>query len=152
MPAQAIADFCDGISLLLEEAAIALSQPLIFDSSVVVVGDARLDLVAHTLESGREIVRLRSRECELLAYLMIRPATVVSYSEIRRNVWRQRDDIVSNAIHMTLSNLRGKLAYHRCALTIVSVRGTGVELRDLARDGAAPRSGEGGDITIAAAS
>lgn len=57
------------------------------DSTPLTAGDLRLDLAAHEVRIGSELVALTAREFELLAYLMTRPRRVFTREELLERVW-----------------------------------------------------------------
>ena len=94
--------------------------------TVIDAGGLRMDLRAHQAWHDGAPLDLTPREFDLLAYLASRPGTVVSRSELRREVWRQPygDD---QTVDVHLSWLRRKLGETAAAPRYLhTVRGVGV--------------------------
>lgn len=124
-PQQSRTDLARRLAELLD----VLQRLEIANPALVAFGASRLDVVRRILSWREASVRLTLKECEALAYLMRRPGEVVTYRDLRRDIWRLRDDVDSNVVHVTLSALRKKLVACRGALRMTTVRGVGVVLR-----------------------
>jgi DNA-binding response OmpR family regulator len=89
-------------------------------------GPLRLDGPAMTVRLNERLLPITMREFELLRLLVVNADRVVSYDEIRRQVWEVRGESVTPrtiAVHAT--RLRKQLAG---VIDVVGVRGLGYRL------------------------
>lgn len=94
-------------------------------------GPLRLDGPAMTVRLNERLLPVTMREFELLRLLVVNADRVVSYDEIRRQVWEVRGESVTPrtiAVHAT--RLRKQLAG---VIDVVGVRGLGYRLERLPR-------------------
>ena len=98
--------------------AQGLASPLLQCGALTL--DTRSGRVAH----HGQPVSLTSHEFKLLAYLMHRPGSVVSRTELTEHIYAQDFDRDSNTIEVFIGRLRRKLP----AETIETVRGMGYRL------------------------
>jgi DNA-binding response OmpR family regulator len=96
-------------------------------SSLVEVGDLRLDVSAHRCWRGDVEIELTAREDALLAYLAHRAGDVVGKAELLRHVWPDEDTDV-NAVEVYIGYLRRKIDTPFGRTTIETVRGRGYRL------------------------
>ena len=95
------------------------------------VGDLVVDPARREAHLAAVPLTLTRREFDLLAYLAARSGTVVSKSELCREVWRQPDLHLDQTIDVHLSWLRRKLGETAAAPRFLhTVRGVGVKLVD----------------------
>jgi two-component system, OmpR family, response regulator len=87
-------------------------------------GELTLDTRSSRVTLGGQPVSLTSHEFRLLAYLMHRPGSVVSRSELTEHLYAQDFDRDSNTIEVFVGRLRRKLPPE----TIETVRGLGYRL------------------------
>jgi DNA-binding response OmpR family regulator len=93
------------------------------------VGDLVVDLKARTVELAGELLELRPREFDLLAYLAARPGEVVSKRTLLAEVWQQPMGGADKTVDVHLSWLRRKLGETASEPRLLqSVRGVGVKL------------------------
>ena len=90
----------------------------------LVVGDLELDPAARTVAVRGDVVDLTAREFAMLEYLMRRPGTVVTKTELLAHVW-DTPEIDPNAVEVYAGYLRRKLGRHH----LETVRGAGYRLR-----------------------
>ena len=100
-------------------------------SAELACGPIRLDTRTGRVSVGGSLVTLTAQEYKTLAYLMHRPGTVVSRTELTEHLYAQDFDRDSNTIEVFVARLRRKLGLD----AIETVRGRGYRLRD---DGATP--------------
>ena len=96
-------------------------------SSVVELGDLRLDIAAHRCWRGDVEIELTAREEALLQYLAHRIGQVVSKAELLRHVWPD-EDTDANAVEVYIGYLRRKIDAPFGRATIETVRGRGYRL------------------------
>jgi two-component system OmpR family response regulator len=95
-------------------------------SAELVCGPIRLDTRTGRVSVGDRPVDLTAHEYKTLAYLMHRPGTVVSRTELTEHLYAQDFDRDSNTIEVFVARLRRKLGLD----AIETVRGRGYRLRD----------------------
>ena len=95
-------------------------------SPVLRCGALTLDTRSGRVTPHEQAVSLTSHEYKVLAYLMHRPNTVVSRSELTEHIYAQDFERDSNTIEVFIGRLRKKLTPQ----TIETVRGLGYRLAD----------------------
>ena len=93
-------------------------------SPILSCGNVELDTRSGRVTRGGEVVSLTSHEYRVLAYLMHRPGTVVSRTELTEHIYAQDFDRDSNTIEVFIGRLRKKLSPE----LIETVRGLGYRL------------------------
>ena len=93
-------------------------------SPVLQCGDLMLDTRAGRVTLQGQTVTLTSHEYKVLDYLMHRPGTVVSRTELTQHIYAQDFDRDSNTIEVFVGRLRKKLP----SVQIDTVRGLGYRL------------------------
>ena len=93
-------------------------------SALLQCGDLVLDTRSGRVTLAGQPVNLTSHEYKLLAYLMHRPGSVVSRTELMEHIYAQDGDRDSNTIEVFIGRLRRKLP----APMIETVRGMGYRL------------------------
>jgi two-component system OmpR family response regulator len=94
-------------------------------SSVLELGDVKLDLAARTVTRGGEAVALTGREYVVLEYLALHRGGVVTRTDLYDHVFDENDNTLSNLIDVHVFNLRKKLGQD----FIVTLRGQGYSIR-----------------------
>lgn len=93
-------------------------------SAVMQCGPVALDTRSGRVSHAGLAVDLTSHEFKVLAYLMHRPAQVVTRSELIEHIYAQDHDRDSNTIEVFIGRLRKKLP----GLTLETLRGMGYRL------------------------
>ena len=75
----------------------------------IVVGDLRLDLDAHQVTRGDEVVQLTLREFRILHLLMMNQGRVIPYARLLAHGWGYHDETSSALLKTHVSHLRKKL-------------------------------------------
>ncbi|MCU1393801.1 MAG: two-component system response regulator [Ilumatobacteraceae bacterium] len=96
-------------------------------SSLLVVGDLRVDIVGHHCWRGAEEIELTAKEFELVAFLAHHPGEVVSKEELLRHVWND-DRFDTNVVEVYIGYVRRKIDAPFDLTTIETVRGRGYRL------------------------
>jgi DNA-binding response OmpR family regulator len=78
-------------------------------SSVIEVGDLKIDTVTQTVRRADTAIELTKREYSLLIFLAVRTGQVVSRSDIWENVYEFESDAHSNVIDVYIRYLRQQL-------------------------------------------
>ncbi len=105
--------------------------------SVSHVGTLEIDSRAYRATAGGRPLTLTVREFELLRLLVLNADRVVTRDQIRQDVWRATDDVVSaNTIAVHIRRIRARL---ESAAQLTSVRGVGYRLTVAGHSSAAPR-------------
>lgn len=95
------------------------------DSSQIVAGDLRLDMLAQRAWRGEELISLSQREFALLEYFMRHPRQVLSRPQILSAVWDYDFDPESNIVDVYVLYLRNKIDEPEAPSLITTVRGAG---------------------------
>ncbi|GIC78433.1 response regulator transcription factor [Moritella sp. F3] len=93
-------------------------------SSIVTVGDIRLDISASTVTNAGLSVTLTAHEFKVLSYLMLHLGQVVSRATLIEHIYAQDFDRDSNTIEVFVGRLRKKLG----SKMIETVRGLGYRI------------------------
>jgi DNA-binding response OmpR family regulator len=91
-------------------------------------GDLEIDLLARSVRSKGEPVRLTNTEFDLLAYFMNHPGQVLNRQQILRAVWGYGHDPATNIVDVYIGYLRRKLAVGDRPVPIRTVRSRGYRL------------------------
>jgi two-component system OmpR family response regulator len=98
-------------------------------ADVFVVGDLRLDPVAHRCWRGDSEINLTAREVAVLGFLMRQKGGTVSKRQILDNVWDYDFEGDPNIVEVYVRRLRKKLDVPFGARTIITVRGVGYRIQ-----------------------
>ncbi len=98
-------------------------------TTVLTVGDLRLDLVTRTATRAGQVIELRPREFTLLEYLMRNAGRVVSKTMILSHVWDYSFDPGTNVVDVLVFRLREKIDRAFETKLIHTVRGAGYVLK-----------------------
>ena len=99
-------------------------------SSVLSVGDVRLDLAQQLSHRGARELRLTLKEFAVLRYLVARPGHLVSAEELLEHVWDENADPFTQTVRVTVGTLRRKLSLEGEPQLLETVIGRGYRLRD----------------------
>ncbi|MEO0375709.1 MAG: response regulator transcription factor [Cyanobacteria bacterium P01_A01_bin.17] len=91
--------------------------------------DLALNLESREVLQGTQSVELTVKEFDLLTYFLRNPKSVLSRSQIVKEVWHYEHQQNYNLIHVYISHLRKKLEQHNPRRLIHTVRGYGYILR-----------------------
>ncbi|PZD73906.1 Response regulator MprA [Acaryochloris thomasi RCC1774] len=91
--------------------------------------DLALNLESREVLQGTQRVELTVKEFDLLTYFLRNPKSVLSRSQIVKEVWHYEHQQNYNLIHVYISHLRKKLEQHNPRRLIHTVRGYGYILR-----------------------
>ena len=114
---------------LLARVRALLRQGSGASSSVLTVGDLRMDLAAHTVSRGGRPIALSAREFSLLAYFMHNPNIVLSREKIEDHVWNFEYEGGTNVVDVYVRYLRRKIDEGEERKLLHTVRGSGYVLR-----------------------
>jgi two-component system OmpR family response regulator len=84
-------------------------------------GNLRLDPATREARFSGETSLLTAREFALLSALLTRPGTILSRSELERQIYGWNEEVESNAVEFLIHTIRKKLG----AMAIRNVRGVG---------------------------
>lgn len=102
-------------------------------SSVIEVGDLRLDTARHEVSHNGEILDLTPKEFALLRYFMSHAGHVLSQEHLLEHVWDENADPFTNTVRVTVGTLRRKLSSEDGDAPIETVIGSGYRLIDRER-------------------
>jgi DNA-binding response OmpR family regulator len=97
--------------------------------TVLSAGDLELDLLERKAVLAGEVIPLRGREFELLAYLLRHQGEAVTREMLGREVWNEPGHALTNVIDVTVTFLRKKLDRPGRPPLIQTVRGVGYCLK-----------------------
>lgn len=97
------------VSELLARLRAVMRRGPLLKSTVIEIGDLRIDTSAQTVDRGGRAVSLTAREYALIEYLARNANRVVSRSELIEHVWDERYDSYSNVIDVHINHLRQKI-------------------------------------------
>lgn len=95
---------------------------------ILQVGDLTLDAAAHTVQRGRQRVRLNRKEFSLLEYLMRHPGVTLTRGMILEHVWDMNADPFTNTVDVHIRFLRQKIDEGHAAKLIKTVHGYGYKI------------------------
>jgi DNA-binding response OmpR family regulator len=94
-------------------------------STVLSVGDLRMNPVTHRVTRGGVAIQLTVKEYQILELLMRRPGEVVLRSQLEEELWGEVSDVGSNAVDVHVSHLRRKVDVPGASRLLHTVRGRG---------------------------
>ncbi len=92
-------------------------------SNHLVVGNLVIDRMSRQAKRGSQVIKLTSREFELLEYLALNAGKIISRSMIIEHVWDQSFEGLTNIVDVYIRQLRGKMDDHFPTKLIHTVRG-----------------------------
>ncbi|MDA0821247.1 MAG: response regulator transcription factor [Proteobacteria bacterium] len=98
------------------------------ESSVLEIGDLRMDLLRRQVERAGRKIELQPKEFELLEFLMRHGGQVVTRTMLLEGVWRYHFDPQTNVIDVHISRLRAKIDKGFEQPLLHTVRGAGYRL------------------------
>lgn len=98
-------------------------------STVLAVGDLRMDTTAHTVRRGARDVTLTAKEYALLEYFLRNAGQVLTRDQIADHVWNYENSFETNLVDVYVRYLRGKIDRDEPVKLLHTVRGTGYVLR-----------------------
>jgi two-component system response regulator MprA len=98
-------------------------------SSPAVVGDLRLDPMAHEAQAGTKCVALTPTEFRLLGAMTCRPAEVVRRRELVATAWPDGAIVHDNTLDVYIARLRRKMGSLPTEVSIETVHGVGYKLQ-----------------------
>ena len=104
-------------------------------SSVLEIGDLRMDLLAREVQRNGQPIELTNKEFELLEYLLRNRRRVLSRIILMEHIWDMHFDSETNIVDVVVNRLRRKIDDPFPAKLIHTVRGVGYTLRE-------PQSGD----------
>jgi len=99
-------------------------------SSVLELGDLRMDLLARSVTRGGKELSLTNKEYELLEYLLRNRGRVVSRVILTEHIWDMGFDSETNVVDVLVNRLRRKVDDPFPGKLIQTVRGVGYVLKD----------------------
>jgi DNA-binding response OmpR family regulator len=107
------------------EALLRRPESALKQSSVIQVGELRVDLASKAAWRGERRLQLTPKEFALLAYLMQNADTVVSRTRLLSNVWARNFDPGTKVVDAYIRYLRTKVDAGEARQLIRTVRGFG---------------------------
>ncbi len=100
------------------------------ESTLISLGDLRMDIAAHQVFRRERLIQLTAKEFSLLQYLLRNRGRVCSRTRIIENVWDIHYDADTSVIDVYINFLRKKLSPNGEPDLIETVRGTGYVIRE----------------------
>jgi DNA-binding response OmpR family regulator len=116
------------VSELLARLRALMRRGPALKSTVIEIGDLRVDTSAQTVNRAGRALVLTAREYALIEYLARNAGRVVSRSELTEHVWDERSDSYSNVIDVHINHLRQKIDRESDQPLIHTRRGAGYML------------------------
>lgn len=113
------------VSELLARLRAVMRRGPVLKSTVIEIGDLRIDTSAQTVNRAGQALSLTAREYALIEYLARNADRVVSRSELIEHVWDERYDSYSNVIDVHINHLRQKIDRESERPLIHTRRGSG---------------------------
>lgn len=101
---------------------------MIINNNEISFGDITLDINTLNLCGPKKSIRLTKKEFDLLEYLIINKAMVVSKEQIIDKLWGFDSEAEANHVEVYISFLRKKLAFVSEKVAVNTVRGMGYRL------------------------
>ncbi|MBM7824896.1 two-component system response regulator MtrA [Arcanobacterium pluranimalium] len=115
--------FDNSILLARVKARLRRQEP---ESEVITVADLSIDLTAHEVKRGEEILHLTPLEFELLTVLARKPFQVFSRDELLEIVWGYRHSADTRLVNVHIQRLRAKVEKDpENPEVVLTVRGVG---------------------------
>jgi DNA-binding response OmpR family regulator len=111
------------------------------NSSEIVAGDLRLDLLTKVAWRAGQRIELAPREWALLELFMRHPNQVLSRAQILSSVWDQTFETGSNVVDVYVGYLRRKLNRPDLEPLVVTVRGAGYRFSSVETERRDPAAG-----------
>lgn len=104
-------------------------RPKKTQSSVLQVGDLKVDTQTYEVTRADKDIRLSSKEFALLAYLIRYPEKIITKEQIINHVWNYDADVLPNSVEVYIKHLRDKVdAPFNSGRLIHTVRGFGYKI------------------------
>jgi len=113
------------VSELLARLRALMRRGQALTSTVIEIGDLRIDTSAQTVNRGGRLLALTAREYALIEYLARNADRVISRAELIEHVWNERYDSYSNMIDVHINHLRQKIDRESDQPLIHTRRGAG---------------------------
>ena len=99
-------------------------------TSVITIGDLKIDTGSHEVTRGDRSIELSSREYSILEYMAMHPGQVLSREQIETHVWNFDYSGGSNVVEVYISYLRKKIDGKENVKLIRTVWGTGWMIKE----------------------
>lgn len=99
-------------------------------TSVITIGDLKIDTGSHEVTRGDRSIELSSREYSILEYMAMHPGQVLSREQIETHVWNFDYSGGSNVVDVYISYLRKKIDGKENVKLIRTVWGTGWMIKE----------------------
>jgi DNA-binding response OmpR family regulator len=109
---------------------IVRRQSVDVQSSVLAIGDLRVDLLARRVERNGDEIQLTAKEFELLEYLIRNKGRVLSRVTLMEHIWDINFDSETNVVDVVINRLRRKIDDRSQVKLIHTVRGAGYAIRE----------------------
>jgi two-component system OmpR family response regulator len=99
-------------------------------STEMVIGDLRVDMLTRTVARAGGRIELQPREFELLVFLLENAGNIVTRAMILKRVWNYTFDPGTNVVDVRICCLRDKIDRDHAIKLIHTVRGAGYVIKE----------------------
>lgn len=116
---------------LLARLRALMRRPKQVLTSVLKVGDLKLDTQTFEVKKGNALINLSKKEFALLEFFLRHPGQILSKEQIISHVWDYEADILPNTVEVFIGYLRNKIEkpFKNARPKIETVRGFGYRLK-----------------------
>jgi len=97
-------------------------------TSIIKIGDLKIDISKNTVSINENIINLTKKEYQILVYLSINKGRVVTKEELESHLWDENSQLWSDTLRTHIKNLRRKIERERSKLMIKTIKGIGYEI------------------------
>lgn len=97
-------------------------------TSIIKIGDLKIDISKNTVSINENIINLTKKEYQILVYLSINKGRVVTKEELEAHLWDENSQLWSDTLRTHIKNLRKKIEREKCKLMIKTIKGIGYEI------------------------
>lgn len=97
-------------------------------SSILAVGDLRLDLTNRTVKRGKDSITLQRKEFQILEYFMRNHGKIITRSMILERVWDSGFESLTNVVDVHIKYLRDQIDKNYNKKLLKTVYGLGYKL------------------------
>lgn len=97
-------------------------------TSIIAIGDLRIDTATNTVLRGTVAIELTKKEFQILVYLALNRGRIVPKEELENHLWDEHASLWSDTLRTHMKNLRRKIGEEGRPELIRTLRGIGYEI------------------------
>ncbi len=97
-------------------------------TSIIKIGDLKIDISKNTVSINENIINLTKKEYQILVYLSINKGRVVTKEELESHLWDENSQLWSDTLRTHIKNLRKKIERKNYTPIIKTIKGIGYEI------------------------